>query len=114
MTSTNPSLPSTADVRRLLDAELSQASRLGYVALVLASLTMTVVVSSLWLTEPGLPTRTRVAFALMIIIGLSWTAFAVWGRPLGAYCLVGTALWLGAWRSPSRRRLSSGLSRWAT
>lgn len=78
MISTNPSPASTADLRRLLDAELSQASRLGYVALLLASLTMTVVVSSLWLTEPLLPTRTRVAFALMIVIGLSWTVFAVW------------------------------------
>ena len=78
MTATNPSPPSTLDVRRLLDRELSQASRLGYVALLLASLTMTVVVSSLWLTEPVLATRTQVAFALMIGIGLSWTAFAVW------------------------------------
>ena len=78
MTSTNPSA-STADLRRLMDAELSQASRLGYVALLLGSLTMTVVVSSLWLTEPVLPTRTRIAFALMIVIGLSWTAFAVSG-----------------------------------
>jgi hypothetical protein len=78
MTATNPSPASTVDLRRLLDKELSQASRLGYVALMLASLTMTVVVSSLWLTEPVLATRTQVAFALMIGIGLSWTAFAVW------------------------------------
>jgi len=46
--------------------------------LLLASLTMTAVVASLWLTEPVLPTRTRVAFALMTVIGLSWTAFAGW------------------------------------
>ena len=69
MTATNPSPPSTVDLRRLLDRELSQASRLGYVALLLASLTMTVIVSSLWLTEPVLATRTQVAFALMISIG---------------------------------------------
>jgi hypothetical protein len=78
MTSTHPSPAPTADLRRLLDAELSRTSRLGYVALLLASLTMTVVVASLWLTEPVLPARTRVAFALMTVIGLSWAAFAVW------------------------------------
>jgi hypothetical protein len=39
---------------------------------------MTVVVASLWFTEPVLPKRTQMAFALMTIIGLSWTTFAVW------------------------------------
>jgi hypothetical protein len=77
MTSTHPS-PPVADLRRLLDKELSRPSRIGYVTLLVASLTMTVVVTSLWLTEPVLPTRARVAFALMTVIGLSWTAFAGW------------------------------------
>jgi hypothetical protein len=62
----------------MLDAELSRPSRFRYVASLLAGVTMTVIVASLWLTEPALPTRTRVAFALMTVIGLSWTAFAVW------------------------------------
>jgi hypothetical protein len=66
------------DLRRLLDKELSRPSRIGHVTLLVASLAMTVVVASLWLTEPVLPTRARVAFALMTLIGLSWAAFAVW------------------------------------
>jgi hypothetical protein len=77
MTSTHLS-PPPADLRRLLDKELSRPSRIGYVTLLVASLTMTVVVASLWLTEPVLPARARVAFALMTVIGLSWTAFAGW------------------------------------
>ena len=71
-----PGLP--ADLRRLADAELSLPSRLGHVALLLSSLAMTIVVTSLWLTEPYLPLRTRIAFGVMVVIGLSWTAFAVW------------------------------------
>lgn len=39
---------------------------------------MTVIVASLWLTEPSLPMRTQTAFGLMSLIGLSWAAFAVW------------------------------------
>jgi hypothetical protein len=77
MTSTHPS-PPVEELRRLLDAELSRPSRFRYVALLLASVTMTIMIASLWLTEPALPTRTQVAFALMTVIGLSWTAFAVW------------------------------------
>jgi len=77
MTSTPSSQP-LLDLPRLLDAELSRPSRFLHVALLLASLTMTVVVASLWLTEPALPTRTQAAFGLMVLIGLSWAAFAVW------------------------------------
>ena len=78
MTPTHPTSP-LGDLRRLLDKELSRPSRIGYVTLLVVSLTMTVVVASLWLTEPVLPTRARVAFALMTVIGLSWTVFAGWG-----------------------------------
>lgn len=69
---------STAAVRQLADAELSVPSRLGHVALLLAALGMTVVVVSLWMTEPALPVRTHVAFGVMTAIGLSWSAFATW------------------------------------
>ena len=92
MTSTHFPTPPTADLRRLLDAELSLRSRLGYVALLLASAAMTAVIVSLWLTEPTLPTRTAVAFAVLTLIGLSWIVFSVWvltRRPLfGRDCLV--------------------------
>lgn len=69
---------STAAVRRLADRELSVPSRLRYVALLLAALGMTVVVVSLWATEPALPLRTHVAFGVMTVIGFSWSAFSTW------------------------------------
>jgi hypothetical protein len=69
---------STAAVRQLADAQLSVPSRLGHVALLLAALGMTIVIVSLWLTEPALPLRTHVAFGVMTAIGLSWSAFAIW------------------------------------
>jgi len=73
------SLPiSAAALRQLADVELSLPSRLGYVALLLAALTMTGIVAALWLTEPTLPWRTRVAFAVMIAIGVAWVIFALW------------------------------------
>ena len=78
MTGTDSSSLSTAHLHRLLDTELSRPSRLGHVALLLVSMAMTVVVMSLWLTEPALPARTRVAFGAMTVIGLSWMVFAGW------------------------------------
>lgn len=78
MTGSDSSSLSTAHLPRLLDTELSRRSRLGYVALLLVSMAMTVVVVSLWLTEPALPVRTRVAFGAMTVIGLAWMVFAGW------------------------------------
>jgi hypothetical protein len=71
-------LISAAAVRQLAGVELSLRSRLGYVALLLAASSMTVVILSLWLTEPALPRRTQLAFAVMSVIGTSWVAFALW------------------------------------
>jgi hypothetical protein len=65
-------------VRRLLEAELAVTPRLGYVALLLVAVMMTVAVGTLWLTEPSLPLRAHAAFAVMVAIGASWSAFAVW------------------------------------
>jgi len=71
--------PSSSDsVRRLLNAELSLASRLAHVALGLAAAVMTAIVASLWITEPSLPLRTQIGFAVMVGIGLSWMGFAIW------------------------------------
>lgn len=53
-------------------------SRLAYVGLMLVSLAMTAVVAALWLTEASLPARTRIAFAVMSLIGISWAIFAAW------------------------------------
>lgn len=77
MTSTHSS-SSVEDLRQLLDSELSRPSRFRQVALLLASVAMTVVVGSLWITEPGLPVRTQIAFGLMSAMGLSWAGFAAW------------------------------------
>jgi len=78
---TTPSIPppmSAASLQRLADAELSLPSRLGYVALLLAALMMTAVVGALWLTEPALPRRAHIGFALMVVIGASWVVYALW------------------------------------
>ena len=68
--------------------ELSLRSRVGHVALLLAALGMTIVVSSLWVTEPVQPARLQLGFAVMVAIGVAWAAFATWvlthRRPLFA------------------------------
>ena len=86
--SVNSRQDSLEQVRRLAGAELSLKARLGYVALLLGSVAMTVVIVSLWLTEPSLPSRTVLAFGAMAVIGASWAAFSAWvlsrRRPLFA------------------------------
>jgi hypothetical protein len=69
---------SMAMVQKLARGELSVKARLGYVALVLASSAMTVVIVSLWLTESWLPVRTHIAFGVMSAIGIAWAALAIW------------------------------------
>lgn len=69
------------------DQVIRPASR-GIVAAGIAGLTGATMIAVLWATEPGtLPTRTRSAFAGLIVIGLSWTVLALWSlrrRPLFA------------------------------
>jgi len=67
-----------ADLRRLARTELSSAARVTYVLLALAATAMTVVVTSLWLTEPALPLRTTIAFGALTGIGLAWLTFSLW------------------------------------
>ena len=70
---------STPDgLARLARTELSTRARVGYVLLTLSALAMTIVVFSLWLTEPAIPLRTQVAFLIMTGIGLGWAAFGIW------------------------------------
>jgi hypothetical protein len=75
-------------VRRLAKSELSMTSRLGYVALLLVAGAMTVIILALLTTEVGVPARTRTAFAIMSLIGVSWIGLATWAlttsRPLAA------------------------------
>ena len=73
-----PPAPALSDLERLTRTELSRAARLGHVLLALAASALTIVIVSLWLTEPALPLRTQIAFAAMTAIGLGWTAFSLW------------------------------------
>jgi hypothetical protein len=66
------------DLRRVTASELSLTARTGYVGLLLAAATMTVVVSALLVTEPALPLRASIALGVLAVIGLSWVSFAVW------------------------------------
>ena len=78
MTHDTPPVSLADDLRRLTATELSWPARLGYVGLLLAASTMTVIVSALLLTEPSLPLRASIALGVMSLIGLSWMGFAVW------------------------------------
>lgn len=67
-----------AGLGQLARTELSLRARLGHVLLALVASAMTILVVSLWLTEPVLPRRTIAAFAILTIIGLSWVAYSIW------------------------------------
>ena len=70
--------PAVDEVRRLLASGIRAPSRLGFTALLLAGASMAAITASLLLTEPGLPSRTRIAFAVMTGVGVSWAALAAW------------------------------------
>nr|BFE64667.1 hypothetical protein GCM10020063_091930 [Dactylosporangium thailandense] len=90
------------EVLARLEAPLSLRKRVGYVIVALAGLTGSALIGLLWATEPGLPPRTKVAFAVLVTIGLCWATFGGWAvtrrMPLLAQDRV-TAGWLGvgAW-----------------
>lgn len=77
-----PVVPSPAslvtDLQRLSRTELSRAGRVGHVLLSLVASAMTIMIVSLWLTEPALPLRTQIAFAALTGINVAWTAFSLW------------------------------------
>jgi hypothetical protein len=64
--------------RSLLDGGLSMRARFAHVALLLGAAGMATAVASLWATEPALPMRTHVAFAVLVAIGLAWVVYALW------------------------------------
>jgi hypothetical protein len=70
--------PSAAALHALVEAELSTRARIGHVALLLAALGGAAVVGTLWATEPGLAAHTRVAFAALVGICISWSVYAIW------------------------------------
>jgi hypothetical protein len=71
-----PPYVSALELQQLADRELSLGARLGYVALLLVGLMGAGAIGSLWLTEPSLPLRTHVTFALLVAVGLAWAVFA--------------------------------------
>ena len=77
MTDYTPPSPLVDDLRRLTASELSLPARLGYVGLLLAAATMTVIVTALLITEPLLPLRASIALGILAVMGLSWVCFAV-------------------------------------
>jgi apolipoprotein N-acyltransferase len=90
------------EVLARLDSPLSLRKRVGHLILAFAGLTGSALISLLWATEPGLPPRTKVAFAVLVVTGLCWTTFGCWvvtrRTPLFAQDRV-VAGWLGvgAW-----------------
>lgn len=62
---------------RVTEGALSRRQRYGHVALVLFAAGMVAILASLLITEPGLPTRTTVAFSLMLLMALAWVAFGL-------------------------------------
>lgn len=65
-------------VKRFLRHEASWATRRIYVVVLLGAALTTSAVVSLLLTEPQLPTRTRLAFGALVLLGLAWTALSAW------------------------------------
>ncbi|MGW3787504.1 hypothetical protein ACWD5Z_23160 [Micromonospora chokoriensis] len=90
------------EVLARLDAPLSLRRRVGYLAVALAGLTGSALISLLWATEPGLPPRTAAAFAVLVVIGLCWAVFGGWAvtRRTSLFArdrVVAGWLGLGAW-----------------
>lgn len=104
------------EVLARLDAPLSLRRRVFYLAVAFAGLTASALIGLLWVTEPGLPARTHVAFAVLVAIGLCWAVFGGWAvirrTPLFARDRV-VAGWLGvgAWLVFSVGALAITLSR---
>ena len=66
------------EMQRRMSAGLSMRSRAGYTLLLVVSVAMTAMTGSLLATEPDLPDRTRLAFAVLTLIGVAWTLLAAW------------------------------------
>lgn len=67
--------PSVREMQERLAAELAPGPRIAYTLLLLFDLSVGAAVASLWLTEPSLPLRTHVAFALILAIAVAWAAY---------------------------------------
>ena len=66
------------DVISQLAGRLSLGRRIATVVALVGGLGVSAVVGLLWATEPGLPARTHLAFAGLVLGGLAWVVYAVW------------------------------------
>jgi hypothetical protein len=69
---------SVDDIQKLVARELSLGARLGHTALLVVAGSVAALTTALWLTEPSLPVRTHIAFGAIVVVGVSWTAYAWW------------------------------------
>jgi hypothetical protein len=75
----NPASLTVEQAQRLVRRELSTRARLGYLFLLMMTLTAAGLIGTLWITESAaLPLRTHVAFGLLTMINLSWSALFGW------------------------------------
>ena len=70
--------PTIEELQSRVRSDLSTASRLRLSLLLLVSIAMGGVLVALWATEPDLPPRAHIAFAVMTMIAGAWIAFALW------------------------------------
>jgi hypothetical protein len=67
------------EAQEMVRRELSTPKRLGYLLLLMLTLTAACLIGTLWITEPApLPLRTNVAFALLTLINLAWSGLFGW------------------------------------
>jgi hypothetical protein len=70
---------SVEEAQEMVRRELSTPKRLGYLLLLMLTLTAACLLSTLWITEPAtLPLRTHVAFGLLTFINLAWSGLLGW------------------------------------
>jgi hypothetical protein len=86
------------DMLERLTGRLSLRRRIATVVAAVGGLAMAILAALLWATEPGLPPRTRFAFAAIVVVGLAWVGYGAWvltyRSPLFARDRV-VAAWLG-------------------
>jgi hypothetical protein len=65
--------------QEMVRRELSTPKRLGYLLLLMLTLTAACLIGTLWITEPApLPLRTHIAFGLLTFINLAWSVLFGW------------------------------------
>jgi hypothetical protein len=66
-------------VQDMVRRELSAPMRMGYLLMLMITLTGAGLIGTLWLTEPGpLPLRTHVAFGALVVVNAAWAALFGW------------------------------------